>query len=454
MTEKEGQSPADRIGQYLEDHPELTQNDSLEEPVKIEGRYSFSRNLIAAVRDSVSYYLQAEEDELLMRAKIDESVPLYLHISRGSKTAEDGQHVCNALFLEIKKEGQEKNVAEFALRDYGDEFRFSHRKVDPNYRGNGIATAAMNAMEEFVKEISRKVPGREAVIEANAAQLDVLKWFDRNGFETTMDPVPVHPGENPIKVHNIDDVLMSLENEDEDYLVGPYMYVFPEEHEGSYFDGKGEEPENVRIDDSALVHFRKKLDVETEEDDIGEIMEGIKKASTVVYRKGDVYYREAPISPDLLLELELQKEKILSDIAILLEEGGIEDDVDQKIVREAIALIENPSENLEDIMPHTTNVAQVLAGYMMQGAEEPPEIDAMHGYLLALQCINRVKFAEEEFAQESPDVAAINKAYSRGVDWAKTLDKGYRRLDFPVGTITVMSAFHSAFKSYDERGKK
>lgn len=42
-------------------------------------------------------------------------------------------------------------------------------------------------------------------------------------------------------------------------------------------------------------------------------------------------------------------------------------------------------------MSQTTIVGHVLAGYMMQGADLPPEIDAMHGHLLGLQCLNILK---------------------------------------------------------------
>ena len=326
----------------------------------------------------------------------------------------------------------------------------SHRKVDPNYRGNGIDTSAMRAIDGFVKEYSRKTPGREAVIEAHAGQLDVLEWFDRNGFETTMDPVAVHPGEEPIKVHNIDDVLMSLENEDGDYRVGPYMYVFPKEYEGSYFDGNGEEPENIRIDDSALVHFRKRLDVSGTEE-VGEITGEIQKASTAVHRGDEVYSRQASLSPDLLLDLESQKGKILSDIAALLESGGIEDEVDQGIVKKAMAFIENPSENLEDILPHTKHIGMVLAEYDMERTEPPPEIDAIEAYLYALQCINRVKFVEKELALESPNFLEIKEACRRGKGWATTLLEKYSGDKF---YFAVISAFLAAIDKFQKEQDK
>jgi GNAT superfamily N-acetyltransferase len=280
MNDQVETSTASRIHQYLEDHPELTQKDDPGDPVKLENKNVFGENVASSIKESVDQYLKAKTDTLLSKRRIDQSIPLDLYISSGSKV-EGGQGVCRVLFIEIKREGQSKNVAEFALRDYGDEFRLSHRKVDPNYRGNGIATHAMKGIEEFVKDYSRKVPGREAVIEANAGQLDVLKWFDRNGFETTTDPVPVHPGENDIKIHNLDDVMDSLEQEDGKYKVGPHLYVFPSEYQGPYFNGEGEDPENIMIDESALVHFRKKLDTssgEEERDQItGKIRDGVRR---------------------------------------------------------------------------------------------------------------------------------------------------------------------------------
>ena len=270
MVEKEGLSPADRISQYLEAHPELEQDDAkVDDPVKIENKDIFRKIMVASIRKSVPKFLEAKEDKFLKIVRLDSSIPLDLHIHRGSRIVE-GKESHSVLYFHVKKEGQEENVAEFALRDYGDEFRFGHRKVSPQYRENGIATFALEGIEEFVKEYSRKVPGRKAVIEANAAQLDVLRYFDRNGFETTMDDVPVHPGENEIKIHNLDDLIASLENDDGRYKIGPHKYVFPSEYQGSYYQqGKEEIADNVEIDESALVHFRKELDVESGEEERG-----------------------------------------------------------------------------------------------------------------------------------------------------------------------------------------
>ncbi len=151
-------------------------------------------------------------------------------------------------------------------------------------------------------------------------------------------------------------------------------------------------------------------------------------------------YSPDHLSQELVLKMESQKVKILRDIAELLECGGIEDEVDREIVVGATEFIENPSEELSEIMSQTVNIGAVLAGYDMQGVNFPPQIDAMQGYLFALQCINIIKFVEEALMQGSSDFSKIQKAMSRGADWAITLSKWYND-----------DTFLSAFNELQER---
>lgn len=132
-------------------------------------------------------------------------------------------------------------------------------------------------------------------------------------------------------------------------------------------------------------------------------------------------YPQTHLSQDLLLKTQSRTKNILGAVAALLERGAVEDEVDRKILKRIIAFIENPTEDLSDIMGHTTSVGQVLSGYEMQGAQSPPEIDAMHGYLVALQCINRINFIEEELVQGSPDSSEVQQAMRRGLGWARVL---------------------------------
>ncbi len=131
------------------------------------------------------------------------------------------------------------------------------------------------------------------------------------------------------------------------------------------------------------------------------------------------------LSQDLLIKMQSRTRDILAAAAVLLERGDIEDEAYRKTVVKAAAFIENPTENLPDIMIHTVDIGQVLGGYEMQGAEFPPEIDAMSGHLHALQFINRIRFIEEKLAQGSTDSPEFTRAMALALDWATTISKAY-----------------------------
>lgn len=131
------------------------------------------------------------------------------------------------------------------------------------------------------------------------------------------------------------------------------------------------------------------------------------------------------LAQSLLITLQSKTGTILEEIAALLEGGTIRDETDRRTVAEAAAFIENPTENLSDIMKHTTHIGQLLGDYMVQGIDAPGEIDAMHAYLLSLQCINRINFVEAELEKGSADSSEINQAMVLALDWATILSRGY-----------------------------
>ncbi len=259
--------PSERIHEYLENHPELTKVNAPKDRIKIPNLQAFKEKLVSTVKGSIDKYLQTAQSTdtneriMLKEVVLDESIPLHLQVLKTFRYTSEGEFISDRLEFFIKKPGEDKSIGEFVLRDYGDEFRLSHRKVNPQYQGNGIANTAMKAIEEFIKAYVKKVPNREPVIEANAAQLDVLSWFSSNGFETNLDPFALHPGENEFKVHDLNTVLTSLETGDGEYEVGPYLYVFPTAFKGPHIIEEGIGAEGVNIDESALVHFRKRLDI-------------------------------------------------------------------------------------------------------------------------------------------------------------------------------------------------
>lgn len=111
----------------------------------------------------------------------------------------------------------------------------------------------------------------------------------------------------------------------------------------------------------------------------------------------------------------------------LIERGELQDEADRNVVNAAAAFVENPSENLVDVMKQSELVGQVVSGYEMQGAEAPTEVDAVYAHLLALQCIGKISFIETELEQNlDPSSAVVQQAMIVVLDWAKVLAKAYK----------------------------
>lgn len=137
--------------------------------------------------------------------------------------------------------------------------------------------------------------------------------------------------------------------------------------------------------------------------------------------------KEAIDHIQLLTKLEIQKATVLTGVKRLIESGTIEDETDRNLVQEAATFIENPSENYEEIKQHRTRVGDVLVGYEMQGAELPPEIDALHAYLTSLQCINLITSVEQKLREGAPaNSPEIKNAMTWALDCALGLSKGYK----------------------------
>lgn len=121
----------------------------------------------------------------------------------------------------------------------------------------------------------------------------------------------------------------------------------------------------------------------------------------------------------------VKKAVVIARITSLLERGPL-DEIDKTTIEAAVAFIENPSENLAEIQKHTIRIGEVAAGYMMQGENAPAEIDDLEAYLFSLQCMNRIKFIEEEMSRAVIiNPSEITEAITLALDWATTLSKGY-----------------------------
>lgn len=171
-------------------------------------------------------------------------------------------------------------------------------------------------------------------------------------------------------------------------------------------------------------------DNKNETEEIGGLFAGIKKimkwVKKSIHKIISPFWTPSPLSPNLLLGLKSRTGKILNNVLSLLKHDTIKDETDRKMVMEAVAFIENPTEDLADIKNHTTNIGHVLGGFKEQRADLPPEIDGMHHYLLALQCVNQINFVEKELEQKSPDLAKIQQAMVPALDWAEIISNGYK----------------------------
>ena len=130
------------------------------------------------------------------------------------------------------------------------------------------------------------------------------------------------------------------------------------------------------------------------------------------------------LSENLLFQLKSKTGSILDNVSAFLKSGALKDEADRKFIVSVAAFIEKPTENLQDIMDHTIKIAEVLGGYDMQGMDIPTEIDAMHAYLQALICINRMNFVETELEKgTATDSSDIQDAMAIAFDKALTLSK-------------------------------
>lgn len=140
----------------------------------------------------------------------------------------------------------------------------------------------------------------------------------------------------------------------------------------------------------------------------------------------DIAAVSATVSTDVyqgfLLNGRMEKRTILGGIDRFLRREDA-DDADRGIIDAAVKFIENPTNKLEDVQVHTTNVAMVIA--MWPGdAESVLEVDAMHAYLLSLQCINRINFVVNNF-KDPDNYKKVFDAMVSATDEAITVSEGY-----------------------------
>ena len=153
-----------------------------------------------------------------------------------------------------------------------------------------------------------------------------------------------------------------------------------------------------------------------------------KDKSAEIVQVGDEVETEIAVQDSAALEVAIATKKalVLAGIASLHESGDPLDATDRVTITAATAFIKNPSEYLPGIQIHMNRVDEVIAGYMEQEKDAPPEIAALAAYFFILQCVNRIEFVESRIALGDADSPEVTKAMILAKDWATTLSKGYK----------------------------
>lgn len=290
MAEKLSENYRDRIKSYLEAHSELQESQGSED-LPLTDPEKFESSLVDGVKGSLDKFLAVKMPLFLPKGQekpmvqinsvlLDENIPISMEVYKTAKY-EEGKFVCDQLYFKLRKNADW--LAEFTLRDYENEFRFSHRKTNARYRRTGISSIAIKAIDEFVKEYVKKHPKRESVIHANTAQLDVISWMQKNGYELTDDAFPNSHG--VVRMYNLEEILDSLEQNDGRYTVTPgdFLYVFPGDFEGVHMNSGGIAPNEINMDSAALIHLKKTLNTESGESD--EAIQALNDSSLAAVRR-------------------------------------------------------------------------------------------------------------------------------------------------------------------------
>ncbi|MDD4287923.1 MAG: hypothetical protein PHO20_04770 [Candidatus Peribacteraceae bacterium] len=116
---------------------------------------------------------------------------------------------------------------------------------------------------------------------------------------------------------------------------------------------------------------------------------------------------------------------VTAAIRTLLADEKIRDEGDRRHIAEALAFMETSTQNLPDVARHASSIGEVMGGYDMQGAEPPPEIDALNRHFQTLLFRAYLGDAEMKLTQAPRDPEGGQHVLRFALDIAKTFFKGY-----------------------------
>ncbi len=119
----------------------------------------------------------------------------------------------------------------------------------------------------------------------------------------------------------------------------------------------------------------------------------------------------------------LDAKGVADAVRLLLSEGKITDATDVRLLTGALGFIDAPTEDIDEIGKHASNVGEVQGGYYQQGAEPPAEIDALDRLMQTYLCEYYLRTAKAEFTRTPLDIEKLKHAVSFAMDVAKTFKK-------------------------------
>lgn len=117
-----------------------------------------------------------------------------------------------------------------------------------------------------------------------------------------------------------------------------------------------------------------------------------------------------------LTEAHSAVQSTTDSIRTLIELNGLQDPGDIRIVSEACAFLDAPTNDLAAIKKHGEYVAIVLSGFDMNGEEPPAAVDALHLQLLTLLCRHYIASLREALLQSPPNTEGMKHLLQLAVD--------------------------------------
>lgn len=119
-----------------------------------------------------------------------------------------------------------------------------------------------------------------------------------------------------------------------------------------------------------------------------------------------------------------ETEKVSAAVRSLLEGDTIEDADDRRTVEDALAFIEKPTKDLEEIKGHQINIAMVLGKYG-EIDQQPPAINAIQYKLYTLASQQYIALIETALEGDEPDSLEIQELIKKALNFTGILVKYY-----------------------------